>query len=257
MTLHTVPRALSALTVAIGVTVLAGCATSATGELGENQKILATCPDGMPVDSFTLIDGSGSNLSESITAEHLATIESVARRTAICGGHLTVRAFSAGSAATTLIYDAEIMMSGATDNARLRRVPGHVEQIMRDVEAAYPTAVASLPEGGSDISGVYRLLGEQAAQLPGMRLEATISTDGLNNIGVSLDQTITKEDATALADTVSVPKLPADTQITVVGLGRVAGAPLPSTFVEGLVVFYDRLCENTGAEQCLSVTDGR
>lgn len=257
MTLHTVPRTLSALTLATGIALLAGCTSTATGELGENQKLLAACPPGMPLDSFVLVDGSGSSDSPAITGERLSTIEAIARKTAVCGGHLTVRAFSSGSAATTLIYDSELSLPGATDNARLRRVPAAVDQAMGDVKSEYREAIASLPGGGSDISGVYRLLGEEAAQRNGMRLEATILTDGLNNIGVSLDHTPTTDEAIALADSVSVPKLPAGAEITVVGLGRVAGDPLPSTFVEGLVSFYDRLCANTGAGHCLSVTDRR
>lgn len=258
MTSLTVPRALGAgLTILLGIGLLAGCSGSAAGDLGENQKILASCPPGTPVDTFDLVDGSGSDSSKAITDERLASIESTVRRTAVCGGHLTVRAFSAGSGATTPIYDGNLNLPGATDNARLRRVPAAVKQVMTDIRANYGPAVAALPGGGSDIAGMYRLIGEHATQRPGTRLEATIYTDGLNNIGVSLDQTLSRDEAFALADTVAVPHLPKGAQITVVGLGRVAGDPLSSSFITGLVAFYDRLCTNTGAGQCLSVTDGR
>lgn len=258
MTSLTVPRALAAgLTLLLGIGLLAGCSSGAAGELGENQKILATCSPTMPLDTFDLVDGSGSDTSTTITDERLASIESTVRRTAICGGHLTVRAFSAGSGATTSIYDGDLNLPGATDNARLRRVPAAVKQVMRDIRSAYEPAIAALPGGGSDIAGMYRLIGEHAAQQSGMRLEATLYTDGLNNIGLSLDHTLTKEEATTLADTVTVPHLPAGAQISVIGLGRVAGDPLPSSFIAGLATFYDRLCTNTGAGHCLAVTDGR
>lgn len=258
MTSLTVPRTVAAgLSLVLGLGLLAGCSSPATGELGQNQKILATCPPTTPIDSFVLVDGSGSDSSKAITAERLTAIESTVRRTAICGGHVTVRAFSAGSGATTAIYDGDLALPGATDNARLRRVPALVRAVMKDIQSHYGPAVATLPGGGSDIAGMYRLIGEHATQHPGMRLEASIYTDGLNNIGVSLDHTLSKDEATALADTVSVPRLPQGAQITVMGLGRVAGDPLPSPFIAGLVAFYDRLCANTGVRHCLSVTDGR
>jgi hypothetical protein len=259
VTFLTVVRRFFAATIALvlGIGLLAACSGTATGQLGENQKILATCPPTMPIDSFVLVDGSGSDASKAITAQRLTSIESTVRRTAVCSGHLTIRAFSVGSGATALIYDGDIQLAGATDIARLRRVPATVEQIMRSVKAEYGQAVASLPGGGTDVAGMYRLIGEQNEQLPGTRLEATIYTDGLNNIGLSLDRTLPKAQATALADTVTVPRLPAGAKITVFGLGRVSGDALPSGFIAGLVTFYDRLCHNTGAGHCLSVTDGR
>jgi hypothetical protein len=260
MTSLTVVRRLlvAVISVILGIGLLAGCSGTATGELGENQKLLATCPPTMPVDSLVFVDGSSSDDSKDITSERMQTIQTVARRTAVCGlGHLTVRAFSAGSAATALIYDADLDLPGATDNARLRRVPAAVTQIMRDITARYKSAIAALPDGGSDIAGLYRLIGEQNAQLPGMRLEVTILTDGLNNVGVDLDRPLTKTEARALADTVPVPKLPAGDQITVIGVGRVVGTPLSSSYIAELVAFYDRLCHNTGVGHCLTVTDGR
>jgi hypothetical protein len=178
------------------------------------------------------------------------------RRTAICGGHLVVRAFSASSGATVTIYDGELTLSGATDNARLRRVDALVEKVMAEITAKYGDAIAALPDGGSDITSVYRLAGEYTAQLgDGYQLHLYVLTDGLNNIGTDLtSQVLTPAQATDLASTVSVPALPGSS-ITVAGLGRINGDPAPSALVEGLVAFYDALCVKTGAKTCVSVTD--
>ena len=155
-----------------------------------------------------------------------------------------------------LVFDGEIEVAGATDIARLRRVPEKVEEVMGTIVENYGPAMEAAPPGGTDITGLYRLLGEHAAQLPGYRLEATILTDGLNNLGVNTERALSHDEAVALADHVTVPQLP-DASITVAGLGRVADGALPSPVIEGLVAFYTRICENTGAQSCLAVTDWR
>lgn len=249
-----VMAALIALAAALGLT-LTGCSGIAPGELGENQQLLADCPD-QPINSFVLVDGSGSGVSEATTAERLESIETIARRTGVCGGTLQVAAFAAGSGATVSIYSGNLTLTTPTDNARLRRVPELVEEVMSDVTTNYEPAIAALTQGGTDITGTYRLLGEQAALHPDTRLEGYIFTDGLNNIGIQIEHALSAEEAHTLAEQVSVPNLP-DARLTVAGLGRVAGDPVPSVVIEGLVSFYDALCARTGAAECLSVTDWR
>jgi hypothetical protein len=186
----------------------------------------------------------------------LAITADVVRRTAICGGHLLVRSFSASSGATVTIYDGDLSLPGATDNARLRRVDALVEKVMAEITAKYGDAIAALPDSGSDITSVYRLAGEYADQLgDGYQLHLYVLTDGLNNIGTDLtSQVLTPEQATDLASTVDAPALPGSS-ITVAGLGRINGDPAPSALVEGLVAFYNALCVKTGAKTCVSVTD--
>ncbi len=167
-----------------------------------------------------------------------------------------VRAFSASSGATVTIYNGDLTLSGATDNARLRRVDKLVGDVMGEITTKYGAAITALPGGGSDITSVYRLAGEYASQLgDGYELHLYVLTDGLNNIGTDLQsQVLTPAQAADLAATVSVPALPG-ASITVAGLGRVDGDPAPSALVEGLVAFYNALCVKTGAKACVSVTD--
>lgn len=255
MTTFTVLRtgaAVCALSAALTLTACSSLSASTTPD----QTILAGCPTDKQVASDVEIDGSGSSSGDTIAAERLAITADVVRRTAICGGHLLVRAFSASSGATITIYDGDLSLPGATDNARLRQVDALVEKVIAEITAKYGDALAALPDGGSDITSVYRLADEYAAQRgDGYQLHLYVLTDGLNNIGTDLtSQVLTPEQATDLASTVSVPALPGSS-ITVAGLGRIEGDPAPSALVEGLVAFYNALCVKTGAKTCVSVTD--
>lgn len=258
---HTRPWGRKASMFIAGMTAVAalviGCQTgSPRGDLAANQRILATCDPAAPPASFVQIDGTGSSHSEAIATERMTAIESIVRRTAICSGHLRVIVFSASSAATAVLFDGSLQMHGATENARLKRVPDAVTEVMEQVRAGYEPAVKGLHQGGSDITSQYRLASEWIGQLgEPYRLHVTILTDGCQNIGVDLcSQPLSKQEATALGDQVAVPQL-SGASVTVAGLGRVAGSPSSSEVVEGLVAYYDALCQRTTAARCVSVTD--
>ena len=233
---------------------LTSCTGHAPGELGRLQATLANCPD-RPLNALNLSDGSGTTQSAEIAREYLATIEADVERVAVCGGHLSVSAFGTNSV-TAPIYDGDLEAPGSTDLAKLRRVPDMVDEVMAEATKNYAPAVKLLPEGGTDVTGPFRLLGEARDLRPDMALQVTINTDGLTNQGIVIDHTLTEAEATALADTVAVPDL-SGASISVVGIGRTTGDPLPSDFIAGLKAFYTRLCANTDAAKCLVVTDGR
>lgn len=243
------------IVLAVSAALLSSCAAEAPGDLGPLQGILATCPKDQQINSKVITDVSGTSVSPEIIADRLDTIRDVVERTAVCGGHLDVSAFAANSV-TAPILDVDLKMPGATDNAKLRQVPAAVDEVMTTIEANYQPAVEAAPEGGTDVTGLFRLLGEARDLRPDMRLEGHVLTDGLTNQGIVIDHALTAEEATSLADSVSVPELPA-ASVTIGGLGRVAGDPLPSAFIDGMKAFYTRLCANTGAADCLIVTDGR
>ncbi|MEC3979642.1 hypothetical protein [Amycolatopsis sp. H20-H5] len=243
--------------VAALVAVLAACGVgSPRGELGENQQILKTCDAATPPASLVEVDGTGSSASDQITAERMTAIESVVRRTAVCSGVLRVLVFSSSSAATVPLFDGPLHPDGATDNARLKRVPKLVEDVMTQIKKTYSPAVAGLDQGGSDITAQYRLASEWIAQVGApARLHLYVLTDGFQNIGVDLSAgPLSKAEAMALASQAVMPKLPG-ASIIVAGLGKVAGAPPRSDVVEGLVAYYDTLCKRSGAATCVSVTD--
>lgn len=240
------------ITLSLVLGLLAGCSGHAPGELGELQAKLETCPD-VPVNLYGLVDGTATSQDASITQEHLSAIEVDIERVAICGGHITVAAFGTNSV-TTPIYEADLVAPGSTAIAKLRRVPGMVEDAMFEVTENYSPAIALLPEGGTDVTGQFRLLGEARDLRPDMQLQANLYTDGLNNQGIVIDHALTEAEATALADSVAVPDLSGAT-VSVIGIGRVSGDPLSSDFIAGLKAFYTRLCANTKADSCLVVTD--
>lgn len=259
MASNTVQRALLAGTLAAAAIVgLAGCdGMTAPGELGVNQQLLATCPDGLLLNTVVHEDASGSGSSKEITTQRLDIIEVLARRTAVCGGTLTVSAYSAGSAATAPIYSGELIMPGATDNARLRRVPAAVDQVMREVRTNWNNALASVPGGGTDIAGMWRLAAEQQAQAgDGYQLVYVNLTDGLDNLSGQNIAALSPADAAVTAADIALPELPS-AEVTIAGLGRVSGDPLSSSSVDALVAFYQAACASTGAESCLAVTDWR
>ncbi|WP_160050471.1 hypothetical protein [Nocardiopsis sp. FR4] len=223
--------------------------------MAEHQAMLANCQDTAP-GSLVLVDGTGSSNTEAITAERLDAIEHIARQTAVCSGYLRVAVFSSSSAATTALYDGALHPHGATDNARIRRVPALIEDVIPGIREGYEPAMAELPGGGSDILGMLRLGEEFAGQLStDYHLELYLFSDGFHNVGHKPgSEALSLEEAEALAAETTMPDL-SGASVTVAGIGRVAGDPVPSDVVEGLVFYYQALCAQTGAEECLAVTD--
>ncbi|GAA0993434.1 hypothetical protein [Subtercola frigoramans] len=247
-------KILTSLTLLAG---LAGCSSATTGILADDQKILDGCPKGQQLASIIEIDGTSSGRSTTSDTERLSIVQEITTRTVICGGHLTISAFSSSSGSTSTIFDGDVSVAGETDIAKLRRVPDAVDQVMTEVKANYGKSLAELPEDGSDIIGIYRVAAEQKLQLGDhYKMAETILTDGEQNVGgINLDtDVLTKDTAVELARSIPMPQLP-DVDITVAGIGRVAGDPLPSSKIEALIDFYDALCAQTGASSCLSVTD--
>jgi hypothetical protein len=255
MTFSVSRRGLAAgIALALGAGILAGCTATAPGDLGRLQTLLAACPDGKKINDYEALDGSGTTQSEEIAREYLAYVKSRVEKVAVCGGHISIVIFGTNSI-TVPIYEGDLQVEGATDLARLRRVPALVDEVIAEVTKHYQSAVALLPKGGTDVTGLLRLLEEAQALRPDMELEASILTDGLNNQGIVIDRVLSPEEATALADTVAVPQLSGS--VAIIGIGRVSGAPLSSDFIAGMKVFYTRLLERTGASSVLVLTDGR
>lgn len=233
---------------------LTSCSPEASGDLGRLQSIKEACPD-QPVNVYDLVDGTATSQSDTIAAEHLHLIRTDIERAAVCGGHASVVVFGTNSV-TTPVYDGDLAAQGATDIAKLRAVPKLVDEAMATITTNYPVAVQQLPQGGTDVTGLFPLLGEARALRPDMRLLASIYTDGVTNQGIAIDHTLTDAEATALANAVPVPNL-SGAAVSMAGIGRVTGDPLPSDFIAGLKTFYTRVLERTGADPILVVTDGR
>lgn len=234
-----------------------GASSGARGELAQDQRLRASCDPDAPPAADIQLDGTGSSASAQITQQRMAAVRDLVRTTAVCEGRLRVSVFSSSSAATTSLYDGALQLAGATTNARLKRVPRLVDQVMTTVRTRYTPAAASLDGGGSDITAQYRLAAEWLGQLGGKHhLRLVLLTDGFQNVGSARlsAKTLAQAGPQALASRVAVPRL-SGAEIIVAGLGRVAGKPPSSATTEGLVAFYDALCHKAGAARCVSVTD--
>ncbi|WP_437770491.1 hypothetical protein [Arthrobacter sp. KNU40] len=254
------PRIAPAVAVAVVtafIFALLGCSETTTpGDLGTNQKILATCPTPSPTAQIS-IDVSGTDRMQKLPETYAAATKDLVRRTAVCGGHLSVVAFSASSTATVSLFEGELKMPGSTENSRLRHVPQATDDVMKTIEDAYATKIGSITPGGTDILAQYRLAAEGHRQLGGNRpLDLLILTDGLQNAGLVLgDRVISDTEAKTLAAGVDVPSLPGAT-ITVAGIGKTSDqAVLATDVVNGMKAFYDAICQRTEAAKCVSVTD--
>jgi hypothetical protein len=226
--------------------------------LAENQRILATCDTARPPAAWVDIDATGSSTAQHLFEERMSALQSIAQRTAVCGGYLQVNVFTSDSAATTTVFDGSLRQPGATTNARLQRVPGAVTAVMATVRQHYAAAVNGLDPRDSDITGQYQLAADWFRQLGGSyRLHAYLLTDGFQTAGINLyTQLRGAPQATALAQQApaTVPLLPG-AAIVVAGLGREAGTTPPSDVVTGLIAYYNALCDRMQATSCTAVTD--
>ncbi|MDX1870709.1 hypothetical protein SBI67_01120 [Mycolicibacterium sp. 120266] len=221
------------------------------------EQIAASCPAGSKVASLVTSDESGSSVGATAGPARQRVIRQVAERTAICGGHLRVALF-AGSMIGVTVFDDDLRLDGATQNARLRKASKVVDAVMEEVDAALPDASAHLAGGATDIVGQYQLGAEYAAQLSTsapVTLEQTIVTDGIQTAGSDLEDTaLTGPQAVDMAALFAVPDLTGAT-VRLIGIGRRADdAPLPTPYIAALRAFHTAVCERTQAT-CTVVTD--
>ncbi|CAM4364025.1 hypothetical protein NONI108955_22745 [Nocardia ninae] len=249
------------LVAALLAATAAGCSSgSAPRNLTEAKQIAASCPEGRQIAGRAAIDVSGSRRAVADEDGRLDPVRDLVRMVAICGGDLRVDAFSGSSASTAAVYDGEPRLHGATDNARFRREPAVTDSVMAEVKKNLPVVSAKLPAGGTDISAQLGLSGEYKRQLDpnGSRydLHLVITTDGVQTEGVSLtDPALTPDRAAQLAKQVSAPDLSgADVRLT--DIGKVAGSPPSTQYIDALKAFYTALCAQTKAAGCVVVTDG-
>lgn len=243
----------------LGATVLiaAGCGAQPSANLRDATQTTSSCPAGSQIASLVSSDESGSSVGATAGSARQRVIRDVAERTAICGGYLRVTLF-AGSMIGVTVFDDELHLDGATQNARLRKAPKVVDAVMARLDAALPDATAQLTGGATDIVGQFQLGAEYAAQLSAsgpVTLEQTIATDGIQTAGADLeDPALTEQQATDVAATFAVPDLSGAT-VRLIGVGRQTDdAPLPTPYIAALRAFHTAVCERTHAV-CTVVTD--
>lgn len=236
--------------------LLSACSPSMGGELGQMQAMAGDCPQAGKPATFVSVDVSETMRSTDIAASQLGIVRMMAEQTAVCSGRLRVSAFSSSSAATVTLYDGELAPPGATEQARLRRIPDLVAEVMQQVEPALREASNQLPGGGTDVLAQLDNAAEYAHQVGSAYvLDAVFVTDGVATTGtITNAANFDLAAAQDLATRVPVPDLTGGT-VLFAGIGRAAGPPPPSVYVEALKRFYTDACTRTRPRSCRVVTD--
>jgi hypothetical protein len=233
---------------AIATSSLSACGgTGAVGRLGELKRVAHTCPAHADLAAYVAWDVRRTLRGPRITAARFESLEKTAERVATCGGKLRVVAFGPTAASTARLYDGELRPRGATENARLLRVPHLVDQTLADVRKELPEVLAEVSGQSADPLSQFTAAEQFRRQLgSGYSLHVVIETSG--NAGAD-------GAASTLADNHAVPDL-SGADVIVSGLGKEGGrAPTPTPVVEGLQHFYNQVCERTHAAACLVLTD--
>lgn len=246
-----VPAATTSAVLALGFA--AACSAPLVGVLAEGKNLQATCPNGQLLASEVRLDASGTFVAADIGGEIESVLRDVAARTAVCGGHLRVSAFSGSSAGTVTLFDEPLVLHGATENARFRRLPGVQDHVVEEVSKKYSNFEGLA--GGSDIVGQFRLADEYVRQLGEQYVLAEfIITDGLQNDVVNVESARNRTEANAMAHRVSAPDL-SGASVTITGLGNRNGVKPSSKQVETVVAFYTELCVRMNVAACLPSTE--
>lgn len=247
----TVLPAVASSVLALGL--VAACSPPLAGVLAEGKELQATCPKGQLLASDVRLDASGTFVAADISGEIDSVLRDVAARTAVCGGHLRVSAFSGTSAGTVTLFDEQLVLPGATENSRFRRIPGVQDHVVDEVSKKYGDFDGLA--GGSDIVGQFRLADEYVRQLGEQYVLAEfILTDGLQNDDVNVENAQNNAEAKAMAQQVSSPDL-SGAEVTITGLGNRNGVKPSSKQVETVVAFYTALCARMNVATCLPSTE--
>lgn len=224
---------------------LAACGSAgAVTRLGELRSVARTCPGHADVAAYVAWDARRALRGRQIVAARLASLEKTAEKVAVCGGALRVVAFGPTAASTARLYDGDLRPRGATENARLLRVPHLVTQVREHVEEALPGALAELSGRGADPLSQFSAAEQFHRELgPGYSMHVVIETSGF-------------EPGTAtVAATEGVPDL-RGADVVVSGIGKAGRAGnTPSPVVDALRRFYRRICARTRAASCLVISD--
>ena len=246
--------ATTAAVIVFAAVAIVGCSVSGAGSQFAQLKQIQ-CPDKPPA-TYIGEDVSGTARSPQLLEQRLAIIRSVLTRTSVCGGQARVLAFSGSATASEVLLDQDLATQGATRNARLRRVPAAVDDAVQTVDQQTKAAIKSLPADGTDVLSQLTLAKEYATGVgTGHSVEIFILSDGISTTNPILNtNTLTSAVATDLGERVQVPTFRSGTAITFAGIGRVAGPPPPTWFVDAIKTFWNTACTRTNA-RCSVATD--
>lgn len=240
----------AALVAGILLIPITACTSAGPSNLTDSKALIESCTG--PTNSYVAVDGTASGNTVTLAGPRRHAIDGELAKVAACGGRAKVVVFSSSSAATTTLFEGRIPLTGATDQAKARRLDAAVTDVGDQIEAAYGNTSSFLDTGGSDPVAQMRLFGEWAHQGGDGKFRLLMLTDGFQNIGVSTDQIVA--DPVAAAATFPAPDL-SGTEVTVAGIGEVDGPAPATTVVDALKTFFSTLCQRSGATACTVVTE--
>lgn len=235
----------------VGLTTIAACGPNQGGSVADAKQLISTCQG--PINSYIPIDGSasGPDANELSGARKQAVVAELSR-VAACDGRAKVVVFSSSSAATATLFEDRLSLSGATEQAKARRLEQVANKAADQIAADYPKAVSTLNGGGSDPVAQMRLASEWAQQIGAGQLRLFEITDGFQTFGATPEQMLT--DPKTAAAQFTMPNL-TGTDVTFVGIGETSGDAPPTQVVDAVKSFYQELCTRSGAASCLVVTE--
>lgn len=254
MTASKILATAAAATAVVGTAACGG--TVAVGRLGELKRVAGTCPAHRQFAAYVAWDVRRTLRGSRVAAARLESLQKTAEKVAACGGQLRVVAFGATAASTARLFDGELRPRGATENARLLRVPHLVAQVTDHVQKELPDVLAEVSGQGADPLSQFAAADQFRRQLgSGYALHLVIETSGLVRNFPTAENVAVDASASDLTANTAVPTL-TGTDVVVAGLGKIGrGVPMPSSVVEALRVFYEKICERTHADSCLVITD--
>lgn len=228
---------------AVALLALTGCTISPTSVSS------AKCPD-TPLQSTAFIDVTSSSISG--TGDYETAISRIAHRTSTCSGDLWVATFGESSGQTVTLLEQSFQVEAPTENAERRKREKLAEDATSTVRDKLSEAASRTPASATDVPGLLRLIEEAKAQHPEAAHEVFILTDGFTNVDVDPAAVGSVKAAVALADQVAVPDL-SGVKLTFAGIGRTTTS-VPSSVIEQVTAFWQRVCERTGAATCTIAT---
>jgi hypothetical protein len=195
-----------------------------------------------------MIDGSATQADAGLLAEQVTLVAGIAQATSEECGRLRVERFRGSASDVDTIVDREMTPKGATDGVRDRNRAAVVDDVRRAVQEA---VAASPPRGGSDPLGAIargrRLLNQDRRE----HRRLVVITDGVQSHEPNLATAeLTAATASRFLDAAGpLPDL-SGIDVVVAGVGRVSGAKPPTSYVNGLIAFYNEACRRSGAASC-------
>ena len=251
----------SALSLATLITVTACSSTTTGSSLAALQERAKSCPEDTSLNTFDGFDGTGSTQDEALLITRWEAVREHLTKAAVCAGHARVVVLSSSSATSTVLFDGDLHPTGATPNARLRRVEDLVNTALTTAQSAYGLILPTLDADGTDMTAAYYALVDYIAERDDLGGDqvfgARVETDGVQNVGVDLSiPSLNVQMAEALASAIEMPQLDDRVSVTFLGIGKVAGTDQPPTeYVNALKAFWSATCHATGAKSCTVLTD--